>query len=242
MFQIVKCLISRDEDAAAKIPDENAVKPEGWLDDEPEYIADPDAEKPEDWQVVYFSQFLVLSLLDYVLSFPLLLSNRDEDMDGEWEAPQVANPKCEAAPGCGAWQRPTIDNPNYKGKWKAPMVDNPSYQVCNVDKVAFLFDVHSFSQCFTIFVYKCLSFGHICEQDFVVVGNVTTQVCSIYIWTVTRTLPTLQHMGYWKTCPCKGSPRRTSFCFPMKQNVLCPISDFRGYSEGKILLISWLLD
>lgn len=39
----------RDEDAPAKIPDEDAVKPEGWLDDEPEYIPDPDAEKPEDW-------------------------------------------------------------------------------------------------------------------------------------------------------------------------------------------------
>lgn len=42
-------LLSRDEDAPAKIADENAVKPEGWLDDEPEYVADPDAEKPEDW-------------------------------------------------------------------------------------------------------------------------------------------------------------------------------------------------
>ncbi|NP_001080326.1 calnexin S homeolog isoform X1 [Xenopus laevis] len=90
-----------DEDAPAKIPDENAVKPEGWLDDEPEYISDPDAEKPEDW---------------------------DEDMDGEWEAPQVANTKCESAPGCGVWQRPTIDNPMYKGKWKPPMIDNPNYQ------------------------------------------------------------------------------------------------------------------
>jgi len=44
-------LFSRDEDAPAKIADENAVKPEGWLDDEPEYVADPDAEKPEDWYV-----------------------------------------------------------------------------------------------------------------------------------------------------------------------------------------------
>lgn len=50
-------------------------------------------------------------------------------MDGEWEAPQIANPKCESAPGCGVWQRPTIDNPNYKGKWKPPMIDNPNYQV-----------------------------------------------------------------------------------------------------------------
>ena len=43
----VFCL--RDEDAPSKIPDEEATKPEGWLDDEPEYIPDPDAEKPEDW-------------------------------------------------------------------------------------------------------------------------------------------------------------------------------------------------
>lgn len=50
-------------------------------------------------------------------------------MDGEWEAPQIANPKCEAAPGCGTWQRPMIDNPNYKGKWKPPMIDNVNYQV-----------------------------------------------------------------------------------------------------------------
>lgn len=58
-----------------------------------------------------------------------LLSIRDEDMDGEWEAPQIPNPACETAPGCGTWKRPMIDNPNYKGKWKPPMIDNPNYQV-----------------------------------------------------------------------------------------------------------------
>lgn len=57
------------------------------------------------------------------------LSIRDEDMDGEWEAPQVPNPACESAPGCGEWKRPMVDNPNYKGKWKPPMIDNPNYQV-----------------------------------------------------------------------------------------------------------------
>jgi len=50
-------------------------------------------------------------------------------MDGEWEAPQVPNPACEAAPGCGLWKHPQINNPQYKGKWKAPLVDNPNYQV-----------------------------------------------------------------------------------------------------------------
>ena len=32
-----------------KIPDPNAVKPEGWLDDGSEYIPDPDAVQPNDW-------------------------------------------------------------------------------------------------------------------------------------------------------------------------------------------------
>ena len=39
----------RDEDAPAKIDDPDALKPEGWLDEEPEFVADPNAEKPEDW-------------------------------------------------------------------------------------------------------------------------------------------------------------------------------------------------
>lgn len=37
-------------------------KPDGWLDDEPEYIADPNAVTPDDW---------------------------DTEEDGEWEAPQI---------------------------------------------------------------------------------------------------------------------------------------------------------
>jgi len=49
-------------------------------------------------------------------------------MDGDWEAPLVNNPACAAAPGCGPWAKPMIDNPNYKGKWFAPMINNPGYQ------------------------------------------------------------------------------------------------------------------
>lgn len=41
----------RDEQQSEKIIDEDAVKPSGWLDDEPEDIPDPDAEKPADWYV-----------------------------------------------------------------------------------------------------------------------------------------------------------------------------------------------
>jgi len=89
-----------DEDAPRQIPDPNSVKPEDWLDDEPEMIPDPNAEKPSDWE---------------------------DEMDGEWEAPLVANPKCEKA-GCGLWKPAMLDNPNYKGKWRAPLVANPNYK------------------------------------------------------------------------------------------------------------------
>ncbi|CAL1694327.1 unnamed protein product [Somion occarium] len=89
------------EDAPYEIPDEEAVKPEGWLDDEPEFIPDPDAEKPEEW---------------------------DDEEDGDWIAPTIRNPKCDEAPGCGEWKRPFKPNPAYKGKWYAPLIDNPAYK------------------------------------------------------------------------------------------------------------------
>ena len=52
----------------------------------------------------------------------------DDDEDGEWFAPSIPNPKCEAAAGCGEWVRPVIRNPAYKGKWTAPLIDNPEYK------------------------------------------------------------------------------------------------------------------
>ena len=83
-----------DEDAPFEIPDEDAEKPEGWLDDELTTIPDPgmllskwltyislsipDATKPEEW---------------------------DDSEDGDWIAPTVPNPKCTEGPGCGEWKR-----------------------------------------------------------------------------------------------------------------------------------------
>lgn len=63
-------------------------------------------------------------------------------MDGEWEAPQIPNPACETAPGCGEWKRPMINNPQYKGKWKAPLVDNPNYQVTGTRRAATVQFIH----------------------------------------------------------------------------------------------------
>ena len=40
----------------------------------------------------------------------------------------MPNPLCASAPGCGAWTRPNMPNPDYKGKWYPPMIDNPAYK------------------------------------------------------------------------------------------------------------------
>nr|AAR29935.1 calreticulin [Amblyomma geayi] len=82
-----------DWDDRAKIDDPEDKKPEDW--DKPEYIPDPDATKPEDW---------------------------DDDMDGEWEPPQINNPEYK-----GEWKPKQIDNPAYKGAWVHPEIDNPEY-------------------------------------------------------------------------------------------------------------------
>lgn len=77
------------------IDDPNDKKPEGW-DDIPAEIVDPAAKKPEDW---------------------------DDELDGEWEAPKIANPEYK-----GAWSAKKIDNPAYKGEWIHPLIDNPEYK------------------------------------------------------------------------------------------------------------------
>lgn len=110
-----------DEDEPPQIPDTSTGKPEGWLDDEETMIPDANAVKPEDW---------------------------DPEMDGEWEAPLVANPVCEKAVGCGLWKAPMISNPKYKGKWRAPLIDNPNYQgkwaARKIENPDFFEDLHPF--------------------------------------------------------------------------------------------------
>merc|ERR1712207_23350 len=83
-----------DWDDRARIDDPEDVKPEGW-DDIPEFLDDPEAVKPEDW---------------------------DDEMDGDWEAPKIANPEFK-----GEWRPRSIENPNYQGKWIHPEIPNPEY-------------------------------------------------------------------------------------------------------------------
>ncbi|KAM9967381.1 hypothetical protein ACTFIW_001465 [Dictyostelium discoideum] len=77
-----------------EIDDPEDVKPAGH-DDIPASIVDPEAVKPEDW---------------------------NEEDDGEWEAPTIANPDYK-----GEWKAKKIPNPEYKGEWVHPLIDNPEY-------------------------------------------------------------------------------------------------------------------
>jgi len=82
-----------DWDDKEYIDDPEDAKPADW--EQPEHIPDPDAKKPEDW---------------------------DDEMDGEWEPPQITNPKYK-----GEWKPRQIKNPNYKGPWVHPEIPNPEY-------------------------------------------------------------------------------------------------------------------
>jgi len=77
------------------IDDPEDKKPEGW-DDISAEVSDPAAKKPDDW---------------------------DDELDGEWEAPKIANPDYK-----GPWSAKKIENPAYKGEWEHPMIDNPDYK------------------------------------------------------------------------------------------------------------------
>jgi calnexin len=103
-----------------RIEDPNAVKPADW-DDQPEFIPDPArGDPPADWLV----------------DEPRFIRNPnakrprgwDSDLEGEWEAPLIPNPKCEGVSGCGAFIAPVIPNPKYVGRWYPPLIPNPEYR------------------------------------------------------------------------------------------------------------------
>ncbi|KAJ2663774.1 hypothetical protein IW148_002332 [Coemansia sp. RSA 1199] len=96
-----------------QVADPDAKKPEDWVDG-PAMIEDPEDEKPEDW-------------VDGPETVPDTEAQKpedwDDDMDGDWEAPMVANPEYK-----GEWKPRMIKNPEYQGEWSAPLIDNPNYE------------------------------------------------------------------------------------------------------------------
>lgn len=103
----------------AKMKDPNAVKPDDWDESQPAMIVDDKDVMPADW--------LVNESLQIPDPTAVKPADWDDEDDGEWEAPPMDNPKCEAG-NCGPYTPRKIPNPAYKGKWKAPMIDNPAYK------------------------------------------------------------------------------------------------------------------
>jgi len=97
--------------APKKIKDPEAKKPEDW--DERENIDDPEDKKPEDWEKPEH-------IPDPEAKKP---DDWDDEMDGEWEPPQIDNPEYK-----GEWKPKQVPNPAYKGKWIHPEIDNPEYE------------------------------------------------------------------------------------------------------------------
>ncbi|XP_011628731.1 calreticulin-3 [Amborella trichopoda] len=95
-----------------KIKDVNAKKPKDW--DDREYINDPDAVKPEDYDSIR------AEIPDPNAKEP---DTWDEFEDGVWKPPMIPNPAYK-----GPWKPKKIKNPNYKGKWKIPWIDNPEFE------------------------------------------------------------------------------------------------------------------
>ncbi|EAY01168.1 Calreticulin family protein [Trichomonas vaginalis G3] len=121
-----------------EIPDPADKKPKDWVDDE--YIVDETAKKPEDWDEDEPEFIPDPSKIDppkgWLLNEPKTIQDKnakkpddwDEAVFGQWEAPQISNPKCDKAPGCGPYEAPLILNEKYKGKWEPPRYRNPLYR------------------------------------------------------------------------------------------------------------------
>jgi len=96
---------------AKQIKDPQAKKPSDWVDEKE--IADPEDKKPEGYDDI------APQIPDKEATKP---EDWDEELDGEWEAPQIPNPEFK-----GEWSAKRIPNPVYKGEWVHPLVDNPEY-------------------------------------------------------------------------------------------------------------------
>ncbi|KAI5078620.1 hypothetical protein GOP47_0006291 [Adiantum capillus-veneris] len=95
-----------------KIKNVHAKKPADW-DDEKEYIFDPNAGKPEGYDLI------LREIPDPNAKKPV---DWDDEIDGEWKGPKIRNPEYK-----GPWKGKRVKNPKYKGKWRIPWIDNPDF-------------------------------------------------------------------------------------------------------------------
>lgn len=94
-----------------EIKDPQVSKPDDWVDQR--RIPDPDSVKPEGYDDI------LEDIPDPDATKP---DDWDDEDDGAWEPPTIDNPEYE-----GPWAPKMIDNPDFKGAWKHPMISNPDY-------------------------------------------------------------------------------------------------------------------
>jgi calreticulin len=95
-----------------KIKDPAVSKPSDWVDEA--MIDDPEDVKPEGYDDI------PKTIADPEAVKPEDWSDED---DGAWEAPTIDNPEYK-----GPWSAKRIDNPAYKGPWVHPEIDNPDHK------------------------------------------------------------------------------------------------------------------
>jgi calreticulin len=95
-----------------QIQDPAASKPADWVDNAK--MADPTDTKPAGYDDI------PAKIVDPKATKP---DDWDEESDGAWEAPTIDNPEYK-----GAWTPKMIDNPASKGSWVHPMIANPDFQ------------------------------------------------------------------------------------------------------------------
>jgi len=94
-----------------EIKDPKASKPEDWVDEK--QIPDPSDHKPTGWDDI------PKEIPDSSASKP---EDWDDELDGEWERPLINNAEYK-----GEWQPRMIENPAYKGEWVHPLIPNPDF-------------------------------------------------------------------------------------------------------------------
>lgn len=105
-----------------EIDDPDDFKPSNWVD--VPYVVDSSVKKPDDWDDrKTIPDPSKLNPPDGWLLHEEKMIHSDSKNP---KSPLIPNPKCSI--GCGKYEPPEINNPNYQGRWKPKLLPNPQYK------------------------------------------------------------------------------------------------------------------
>lgn len=105
-----------------EIDDLDDKKPDDWVD--VPYVVDTSVKKPDNWddRKTIPDPEKLQPPKGWILDEEPMIHKNDNDPN----SPLIPNPKCKI--GCGKYQPPEIENPNFNGKWKPKLKENPKYK------------------------------------------------------------------------------------------------------------------